>query len=282
MTSIPTRHANALQPVPVAARATAFDAPRRTGARPGMAPTLLMALLTLAGTTTVRAAEEPPRNVVSLSASASVEVAKDWLTVVFSTTQAGADAAAVQSQLKQALDAALAEARKIAKPGEVQVQTGGFSLAPRYAVPPPRSPGSTTPPAPPAAPQIIGWQGSTELIVEGRDTQAISKLTSRIQTMSIARVGFSLSREARQQVETDVTAQAIDRFRNHAKAVTQQFGFAGYTVREVNVSTDGQVGRPLPMMRMQASVAMADAALPVEAGNQAVTASVNGSVQMSK
>lgn len=241
---------------------------------------LLTTLLTAAVAAPALAAEEPPpRNVVSLSASASVEVAKDWLTVVFATTQAGADAAAVQSQLKQALDTALAEARKIAKPGDVLVQTGGFTLSPRYATAPPRSPGSTSAPLPP---QIIGWQGSTELIVEGRDTQAISKLTGRIQTLSISRVGFSLSREAREQVEADVTAQAIDRFRSHALAVTKQFGFAGYTVREVNVSSDGQVGRPVPMMRMQASAVMSDSALPVEAGNQAVTASVNGSVQMSK
>ena len=33
----------------------------------------------------------PPQNVVSLSASASMEVTKDWLTVVFSTTREGAD-----------------------------------------------------------------------------------------------------------------------------------------------------------------------------------------------
>ena len=46
----------------------------------------------------------PSQNVVSLSASASVEVAKDWLTVVFSTTREGPDAAVVQSQLRQALD----------------------------------------------------------------------------------------------------------------------------------------------------------------------------------
>ena len=47
------------------------------------------------------------------------------------TTREGQDAATVQSQLKQALDAALAEARKAARPGQVEVQTGNFSLYPR-------------------------------------------------------------------------------------------------------------------------------------------------------
>jgi predicted secreted protein len=208
----------------------------------------------------------PPQNVVSLSASATVEVSKDWLTVVFSTTREGSDAAAVQSQLKQALDAALAEARKVAKPGQVEVQTGGFSLMPRYA---------------PKGGQISGWQGSTELVVEGRDSTAIAQLTARVQTLTIARVGFSLSREARQKVEGDVAAQAIERFRARADAVSKQFGFTGYTVREVAVNTEGGMERAVPMMRMQVSNVMGDSApLPVEAGKATVTASVNGSVQM--
>ena len=206
-----------------------------------------------------------PQNVVSLNASATVEVNKDWLTVVFSTTREGADAAAVQSQLKQALDAALTEARKAAKPGQLEVQTGGFSLYPRYA----------------AKGGITGWQGSTELIVQGRDTQGISQLTGRVQTLSIARVGFSLSREAREKVEGDVTAEAISRFRARADAVAKQFGFAGYSVREVSVSADGGQMQQQPMMvRSQAIKTSADEALPVEAGKAVVTATVSGSVQM--
>ena len=207
-----------------------------------------------------------PQNVVSINATASLEVPKDWLTVVFSTTRDGADAAVIQSQLKQALDAALAEARKIAKPGQVEVQTGGFSLSPRYA---PKG-------------GINGWQGSTELVVEGRDTQAIAALTSKVQTLTISRVGFSLSREARQKVENDVAAMAIDRFRQRADAVSKQFGFSGYTVREVNVSAEGGVNPPMPYARAGIAQAMVagDAALPVEGGKATVTASVSGSVQM--
>ena len=208
----------------------------------------------------------PPQNVVSLSATASTEVNKDWLSIAFSTTREGIDAAVVQSQLRQALDAALAEARKLAKPGQVEVQTGGFSLYPRYA---------------PKGGGISGWQGSTELIVQGRDTQAISQLTGRVQTLSIARVAFSLSREAREKVEGDVAAEAIARFRSRADTVSKQFGFAGYTVREVSVSSDAGQMVPQPMMRAQAvRVGGAEEGLPVEAGKALVTATVSGSVQM--
>jgi predicted secreted protein len=217
----------------------------------------------------------PPQNVVVLSATASVEVNKDWLTVVFSTTREGSDAPSVQAQLRSALEAAVAEAKKISKPGQVEVQTGGFSLSPRYAPPTPKQMSAGQPG------NITGWQGSTELIVEGRDTQAIAQLTGRVQTLSIASVSTSLSREARQQVEGDVAAQAITRFRERASAVTKQFGFDNWAVREVSVNTDGGVG---PRFQSNNSMAMrssmADAALPVEAGKATVTANVSGSVQM--
>ena len=208
-----------------------------------------------------------PSNVVSLNASASMEVPKDLLTVVFSTTREGPDAAQVQAQLKQALDAALAEARKAAKPGgQVEVQTGNFSVYPRY-----NNRGAPG-----------GWTGSAELIVEGKDMPAIAQLVGRIQTLTVARSSFGLSREAREKVDAEVTAQAIARFKLKAEQVARQFGFGGWSLREVQVQGTDMPLNPQPMLRMQASAAPgADAALPVEAGKTAVTATVSGSVQLS-
>ncbi len=221
-------------------------------------------LLTLLAAPAV-AQTAPPQNVASLTASATVEVAKDTLAIAFATSREGNDANAVQAQLKQALEAALAEARKAAKPGQLEVQTGNFSLYPRYS---PKG-------------GLNGWQGTAELLVEGRDITGIAQLAGRLPTMTVSRVGFSLSREAREKVEADVTAQAIARFRAKAEFTTKQFGFAGYTIREVSVSTNEPPTGAMPMMRAGAAMA-ADAALPVEAGKAAVTATVGGSVQMSK
>lgn len=206
----------------------------------------------------------PPVGVVGLSASATTEVTKDLLNVALSVTREGQDAAAVQSQLKQALDAALTEAKKVARPGLLEVQTGNFSLYPRYA----------------AKGGITGWQGTAELIVEGKDMPAIGQLTGKITTMSIARVGYGISRELREKVEGDVAAQAITRYRAKAADYAKQFGYAGYTVREVNVNTDVPMGGPIPMMRAKAMSASADESLPIEAGKGSVTVTVNGTVQM--
>jgi predicted secreted protein len=213
-----------------------------------------------------------PAGVLNLTTTASVEVTKDVLSVVFSVTREGTDAQAVQAGLKQALDAALAEARKIAKPGQVEVQTGNFALYPRYSQPGPKG----------GQPVISGWQGSTELIVQGKDAAAIAQLTGRVQTMAIARVGYTLSREARDKVEAEAVALAIARWRAKAQQMSQQFGYAGYTVREVNVSTNEPGGGPVPMMMARAKTMDAAEALPTEAGKGEVTATVSGAAQMTK
>jgi predicted secreted protein len=213
-------------------------------------------------------ADQPqPQGVVSLSSSASLEVVRDLLSITFNTTREGPDAATVQSQLKQALDAALTEAKKAMRPGQVEVQTGNFSLSPRYT-----SKGVAN-----------GWQGSAELIVEGRDMQAIGQLSGRITTLTINRVGYALSRELREKSEGEVAAQAIARYRAKAADYARQFGYAGFTIREVNVSGNEQ--QPMPRVLAMSAKAMSapsDEALPVEPGKGVVTVSVNGTVQMTK
>lgn len=232
-------------------------------------PATLALTLALAGVVGSAQAQTAPRkDALNLSATASQEVTRDTLAVVFSTTRDGSDAATVQRQLKQALDAALAEARKVVKPGEVEVQTGNFALYPRYA----------------AKGGINGWQGSAELLVQGKDTATIAQLTGRINTLNIARVGYSLSREAREKVEAEVVSQAISRYKARAADYARQFGFTGYQIGEVSVNTSeggGPMPMAAPMMRMKAAAAM-DEALPVEAGKETVSVNVNGVVLMSK
>jgi predicted secreted protein len=118
-----------------------------------------------------------PEGQLQISASASQEVAQDVISVVMNTSREGEDSQAVQAGLKQALDAALVEARGSARAGQVEVRTGNFALYPR------RSKGT-----------ITGWQGSAELVIEGKDIAAIAQLTGRIDTLTVARVSYSLSR----------------------------------------------------------------------------------------
>jgi predicted secreted protein len=228
-------------------------------------PTSIFVLLSaLAVTGGVSAqAVSPPQGVLTLAASASVEVPRDMLGITFSATRDASDAGTVQTALKQALDAALAEARKSAKPGQVDVQAGNFSIHPRYN----------------AKGAITGWMGTAEMAVEGRDIAGIAQLAGRIPTMTIARVGYALSKQAREKVEAEVVAQAIARYRAKAEATAKEFGYTGYAIREVNVTTDEPHPMPMAMMR-RAAMDAAQEALPTEPGRGTVSATVSGSVQM--
>lgn len=206
-----------------------------------------------------------PQNVVQLSANASIEVVQDLMVLNMSTTRDGVDASVVQTQLKTALEAGLVETKKASNPGRLDVKTGQFSLSPRYG----------------RDGRISGWQGTVELVMEGRDFEKISSTAGKIQTLTVAGVGFSLSRELRSRVQADVQAQAIASFKTQADAIAKGFGFAGYTLREVAVSANdiGQPFRPR-MMAMESRATMADAPVPVEAGKSTVQVTVSGSVQL--
>lgn len=206
-----------------------------------------------------------PQNVVQLSADGQVEVAQDMLSMVLATTKEGNDPAAVQNQLKTALDAALTEARKTAQPGQMDVRTGSFGLYPRYS----------------KEGKIASWQGNAELVLEGRDFSRITGTVGKISTMTLSRTGFGLSREQRAKVEGDAQSQAIERFKAKATDLSRSFGFKGYSLREVSVNTSDSSPMPRPrMMAMDAKMASAEAPVPVEAGKSTVTVNVSGSVQM--
>jgi len=202
-----------------------------------------------------------PQNVMSLTASASAELANDVLRITLNTTKEGQDAASVQAALRQAVDAALAEARKSAEPGQMEVRTGNFSLYPRYS----------------QQGRMSGWNGTAELVLEGKDMLRIAQAAGRIQTLSVAQVVQGLSREARQKLEGEATGRAIASYRAKALDYAKQFGFGGYTLREVSVSAQEPGGPPMPVMRAKAMMAE-DASLPIEVGKGTVIVTVSGSV----
>lgn len=207
-----------------------------------------------------------PSNVLQLSSSGTVEVTQDLLVMTLAATREGSDAAAVQTQLQQVLDAALTAAKRQAQPGQLDVRTGSFGIYPRN-----NKDGKVT-----------GWQGRAELVLQGRDFDRITRTAAQINGMPVSQTGFALSREARAKVEGQAQSEAIANFQAKAQSLAQAFGFQRYTVREVSVNSN-DMGYPAPRMAMMAKGGMAeDAQIPVEAGKSQVVVNVSGSVQMVK
>ena len=222
----------------------------------------------LTGTASAATPADAPRdNLVSFTASASVEVPKDVLSVTLQATREGSEASAVQSALKQVLAAALSEARRAAQPGALEVRSGSFNLSPRYS----------------RDGKPNGWTGNADLTVEGRDVGRVAATAGKLTGMNIVSTGYSVSRELREQHEAALIAQAIQKYRSKADDIARQFGFNGYTLRELSVQTsDGEMPRAPMMMRSMVVSADAAAPLPTEAGKGLLSATVQGSVQLTR
>lgn len=219
------------------------------------------------------AAEVPaapaPLNQLNFSATASLEVPRDQLKVSLQVMREGNEAGAVQSQLKQVLEAALVEARRAAESGPgMSVRTDTFSLSPRYS----------------REGQANGWTGVATLTLEGRDTSRVAATAGSLPGMTISETSYSLSRELRERHEAELTAQAIHKFQARAAEMARQFGYSGYVLREANVETaDSDLPR-LPFMAARSAAMLHTEAgpVPTEAGRGLLSATVHGSVALTR
>jgi predicted secreted protein len=211
-------------------------------------------------------AQEPPveRPVVQLSATAQQAVPQDWLTVVLMHRAQAADAATVQRQLQTTLDLAMRHLKPRAQAGGWQVSTGALGVQPRHS----------------REGQIVGWQGSVEVVLQGQDAAAIGAAASQTPGMSVSQMGFSLSRSGRQALESEMRRDAIARFRAQAQELALALGYSGYRLREVAVSEAGEEHgiRPRLLMAADAGPGAASAPLLAEPGKTQVQVSVSGSV----
>lgn len=208
-----------------------------------------------------------PMHRVTLSATAAVELPQDWLTLTLATTRQGREAAAVQAELTQAVEAALSAVRPQAAPEQLVVRTGAMGLTPRYG----------------RDGVLTGWQGRAELVLEGRDFARITQAAAKAQSLSLQGMFFGLSPAARQALEGRLQAQALARFQERASQAASSLGFSGFKVVEVQLgSVDDHQPPPRPrmLMAMEAKSIGADAALPAEAGLSTVQLSVSGTVAL--
>ncbi|MCX7662206.1 MAG: SIMPL domain-containing protein [Tepidimonas fonticaldi] len=207
----------------------------------------------------------PEANVVHLSAQAEQRLPQDWITVTVAVRHQAPDAAAVQAHLRRTLDQALAHIRPRERAGRLEVASGGFLVQPRYG----------------RDGQITGWQGSAELLLQGRDLPGVAALAAELPGMAVTGLQMSLSREAARQAEAAVRGQAIEAFRQQAAEVARAFGFQGYELREVHVGAQTPGPEPRPLLRaMAANGAEAAPALPVEPGQALLQVTVSGAVRL--
>jgi len=77
-----------------------------------------------------------------------------------------------------------------------------------------------------------------------------------------------------------VQHQAVQKFRQRAQQLAQEFGFSGYTLRQVTVGGADRSEPVLQARAMVADMAAPAAAIPLAAGKDEVRITVSGSIQL--
>ena len=242
--------------------------------RPPAVPSLLqrgaaccaLALGTLAAPAWAEAPQ--PSGVLQLQAQASAEVVPDRSVARLAAVAQGGDLAALNADVAQRLDAALRLARGAQG---VEASTGEVSTQPRW-----RDTNGTT--------HQDGWTVSAVLTLRSADPGQLGGLLGELgKTLQVQSVRGEMSAAQRQQELQSLGARAIAAFRARAQAAARDFGYASFTLREVQLSDlQGAEPQPRPMM-LQAGLMGARAAQPglaVDPGRREVSVSVNGSVQL--
>lgn len=206
----------------------------------------------------------PPQRVVHLTAQAEQRLPHDWVVLTLSARHQAADARTVQHQLNDAVQQALSLWRPQLRPEWIEASTAGMSVQPRYG----------------REGQIVGWQGSAELTLQGRDMAAVAALAQEAPGLTVTAVRMMLARATQRAAEAALRQQAIAAFRQQADEVAQAFGARGWTLREahVNPAPLPAPGEPIAMRTLAASPSVE--ALPLQPGLAWLQLTVTGSVAL--
>lgn len=197
---------------------------------------------------------------IELSAEANRPAVND---LVHATVFAEATGA-TPGKLSKEVNGLIADALKTARAySSVKTQSGGTSTYPVYA----------------KDGKIEAWRMRSQLVLESRDSDAISELLGKLQgALGVSSLVLQPSAETRKQVENDAMLDAIAAFRTRAKVIADALG-RPYRIKQLAVNTNASIAQPL--FRGAANAMLAGSTtMPVEAGESQVSASVAGQIEL--
>jgi len=208
------------------------------------------------------AGREPKRPQATLEAQASRVVEQDTVTITLAAEVSDPSQSKVTAALAKTLESVTREAKAESK---VKTRSGNYRVWPFND----------------EKGKITNWRGRAEVILESSDFALASELASRLsERMPIAGMNFSVSPQARAKYEQELLAEAAKAFRDRAQALADAFGFASYSIRNIDLGGGGAQYQPMPRV-MAMSASAEKARVPVEPGTETVTLSVRGSIFLS-
>ena len=222
----------------------------------------VLVLILLIQTPMAHAAETPlTYDRVNLSASAQGKAANDILVAVLFNRSEGPSAEPLAAEVNKAISAAIELARKVP---EITVQTLDYQTFPTYQ-----------------NQKVTGWSVQQSIRLESKNTQKLSHLIAELQkTLKVESINYQVSPEILRITEDRLMSEALKAFQQRAELVTRELGRKRYRVVALEVNTGGAT--PPPFRPGARAMAMDVVAAPpaIEAGEQSVTVTVQGTVEL--
>lgn len=196
----------------------------------------------------------------SLRAEAVREVARDTVRITLASEIRESAQADVAAALTKALDAVM---------GQLKGREGLTVYSGNYQVWPMNDQDG----------RVSNWRGRAEIIIESTDFEAASKAATEVaDRMPIANLSFFVAPSERARHEAALLEEAAKAFRERADALAKAFGYASYSIRQIDLGGAGAAYQP-EARRMMAMVA-ADGApnVPLEGGTERISLSVQGTI----
>jgi predicted secreted protein len=210
------------------------------------------------GTQTTLIQVPSPQPVITITASASGEVANDRMLAMLRAETDNADAARAASEVNARMARALSQAKSVSG---IDARTAGYSS---YQISEPNRPPR--------------WRVSQTLALESSDFVALSALVSKLQGsdgLLLSGLSFTVSPSARHAAEDALTTQAIKSWQQRAQNAAHGFGAGDFHTGRVTIQTN-DFGRPQPMFKAGGVAATSVAPVSVEGGTSEVTVTVSG------
>lgn len=210
------------------------------------------------------ATPQSPR--ITVTGQGEIDVAPDMAIVTLSVMREAETARAALDENNEAMAEVIA-ALKDAGVADRDLQTSGLSINPRYVYP---QNGNGE-----ELPRIVAYQVANTLTIRVRELDGVGGIIDRAVTLGVNQ-GGSISfvnddpRAARMEARKRAVADALERARVLAEAAGAELG----NVMEISEQSAPQPPMPMGqrMMRMEAT---ADAAVPIEAGENTYRIDVN-------
>lgn len=216
-------------------------------------------------------------NIVEFAESANLEITRDTMTAYFSIASEGKDRATVNKAFQKKFN----DFNKAVQNNKLQTEILNRSASPRYEYNNNNGKRIQT-----------GWEEIASFKVESKDFDAINRLTDEtLQSATLNRIGFSISKEKREAAVDQVSKAAILRFKDRAQDLAKTLGFSNYKIVKLNLghignrSIDNGFARA-KMMNAEAAMfkrSASDENNAIQApspGSEEISITVNGLVQM--